>query len=435
MGNPEERSITLYDPLDPERSWMLTGSAEDEGILGAIVNSSGMYEVRLVKALAARMPNDGVVLDVGANIGAITLPLAARCPAGIVHAFEPVASTRRFLERNTASMSNVKIHALGFGDVNRSQAIHINARHPGGAHTRGDAEDGDDTETIEMTTLDAWVNANAVDRIDLIKLDVEGDEIAFLAGADQTLRRFRPTIAVECNPVTLWRYAGVGPSVLIERLAAVYGEVGWIEEDGTALRLTGIEQALSELTHHVLIDLMCGTSFPQEQALRPKTEPRLPPASSFFKRWFGGSRRRAKPVSPLETQVEVPASPAFTFIHTPSYRAKFVIDGLRASPGSRLSLPVEMHNTSRFWFWSHWPHPVTASYRWKRDGRVVVRDGLRTLLHEPIAPGSRTLIHLDVAVPDAPGEYELVFSLVQEGYAWFDHLRAELGIVLPVSVR
>jgi hypothetical protein len=50
MEKPIERSLTLYDPLEPDRTWLLTGSAEDEGILGALEKSAGMFEVRLVKA-------------------------------------------------------------------------------------------------------------------------------------------------------------------------------------------------------------------------------------------------------------------------------------------------------------------------------------------------------------------------------------------------
>jgi FkbM family methyltransferase len=439
MGKSAERSLILYDPLEPGRTWLLTGSADDEGILGALEKSSGMFEVRLVKALSSLLPDDGVVLDVGANIGPITLPLAARCPSGVVHAFEPVASTRRFLERNTSVVPNVKVHGIGLGDFNGSRTIHVHPRHPGGAHTGGEAEEGENTERIEIMTLDAWAAANNIERIDMIKVDIEGDELAFLAGAAQTLRRFRPVLAVECNPVPLWRFAGVGPSVLIERLAAVYGGVGWIEEDGTIRRLAGTEQALFELTHHALIDLICGAPFAAEPT--PLTMPqadaakKVPPRPHFFKRWLrGGIRTLAQPLS-KGPEVKPAPPPEFTFVHSPSYRATFEINKLYIAPGSCLRLPVRLHNTSSFWYWSHWPNPVTASYRWRRSGRVVVKDGMRTLLHDAIAPGAQAIINLAVAVPDEPGEYELVFSLVQEGYAWFEQLRSELGIVLPASVR
>jgi FkbM family methyltransferase len=397
-----------------------------------------MFEVRLVKALSTLLPADAVVLDIGANIGPITLPLAARCPSGIIHAFEPVAATRRFLERNTAAAPNVRIHGIGLADTNGTRTIHVRPRHPGGAHTGGAAQEGEISETIEIRTLDAWAAANNIERIDMIKLDIEGDELAFLAGAAQTLGRFRPVLAVECNPVTLWRFAGAGPSVLIDRLAAIYGEVGWIEEDGTIRRLAGTEQALRELSHHALIDLICGAHFAEKPAAlaMPRAETTKQPLHRprfFLRRLRSGVSALIK-ASGRKSDGQPPA-PEFTFVHSPSYRAAFEIDRLDASSGSCLHLPVRLHNTSSFWYWSHWPNPVTATYRWRRGGRVVVQDGMRTLIDDAVAPGAQVRINLAVAVPGEPGEYELIFSLVQEGYAWFDQLRPELGIVLPVVVR
>ena len=443
----EERTVTLYDPLDPGRTWLLTGSAADEGILGALDKSEGMFEVRLVRALSPLIPNDAVVLDVGANIGAITLPLAARCPSGIVHAFEPAAATRRFLERNTSAAPNIKVHSVGLGDFCGQRAIHVPHRHPGGAHTGGAAEEGETSETIEIMTLDAWVAANKIERIDMIKLDIEGDELAALAGADQTLKRFRPVLAVECNPVTLWTFAGAGPAALIKRLGAFYGDVGWVEEDGRIRRLAGPDQALSELTHHVFIDLVCGAPFTAQP--EPYLKPLVPPAKKsllhpfFLSRWKRGLMRRLAralaeelmELGPPPPRKQPPPDPPFTFVHSPSYRAVFELNRLHVPAGSFLYLPVRLHNTSGFYYWSLWPHPVTATYRWKRDGRVVVKDGMRTLLNNPIAPGDQAAINLAVAVPDEPGDYELVFCLVQEGYAWFDQLRPELGVTLPAVVH
>lgn len=404
--SPRERTVILRDPIDPGLAWPLTGSADDEGILGALEKSGWMFEVRLVKTLSSLLRPDSVVLDVGANIGPITLPLAARCPLGVIHAFEPVTSTRSFLERNTAGIPNVKVHPVGLGASTGPRTIHVNPRHPGGAHTGGEAGEGEVSETVEVMTLDDWVEANRIERINMIKLDIEGDELAFLAGASRSLRRFRPVLAVECNPVALWRFAGVGPEALIDRLTGLYGDIGWVEEDGTIQRLTGIDQALFELSHHALIDLICGAPFPE--ALR------------------SAESQDGEPFSRI---------PECAFVHSPSYRASFERQSLQASPGSSLRLPVRLHNTSRFWFGSRGPNPVNAAYRWRRGGRVVVSDGVRTPLPEPIAPGGAATIDLAVEVPATPGEYELVFSLVQEGYAWFDQLRPELGVVLPVLVR
>jgi FkbM family methyltransferase len=444
---PAEITVTLYDPIDQQHSWPLIGSSEDEGILGALEKSEGMYEVRLVKALSRLLGQDGVVLDIGANIGTLTLPLSARCPSGVVYAFEPVSLNRRFLERNTSSIPNIRVCHFGLGSSNGQRTIHIDPHHPGGAHTGGNAEEEEFSEMIEIVTLDSWVSANKIDRIDMIKLDIEGGELDFLDGAAETLKKFKPVLAVECNPIPLWRFAHAGPSALIERLVSFYNDVGWIDEDGTIRRLESTDQALSKIAQNALIDLICGAPFSAE-ASQPsgparETKEKPTPRKPFFRRWaHRGIRAIAKAlvdefeaISRDPSQKKPAPNPEFTYIHSPAYKAVFDVNRLQVTPGSFFRLPVRFRNTSRFWYWSHWPNPVTATYRWRRGKEIVVKDGIRTLLHDPIAPGTQATISLSVVAPEEPGDYELAFCLVQEGYAWFDQLKPELGVSLPVAVR
>jgi len=64
--------------------------------------------------------------------------------------------------------------------------------------------------------------------------------------------------------------------------------------------------------------------------------------------------------------------------------------------------------------------PVYLSYHWFKDGQVVVWDGLKTLLWIDVVPGSGgILLSSDLLVPSVPGNYTLVWDLVQEGVTWF----------------
>jgi hypothetical protein len=65
-----------------------------------------------------------------------------------------------------------------------------------------------------MQTVDAIVSAQQLERVDLIKIDVEGHELQALAGAVETLRRFRPRILIEVFEETLRRQGASVEDVL-----------------------------------------------------------------------------------------------------------------------------------------------------------------------------------------------------------------------------
>jgi len=57
-------------------------------------------------------------------------------------------------------------------------------------------------QRIPITTLDIWMNAHQIDRVDLIKIDIEGAELPCLKGGERTLRQFRPVLIVEIQDTT-----------------------------------------------------------------------------------------------------------------------------------------------------------------------------------------------------------------------------------------
>jgi hypothetical protein len=59
---------------------------------------------------------------------------------------------------------------------------------------------------VEVVTLDTFCDAQRLPRVDLIKIDVEGSEVALLRGAERTIQRFRPVLMIEVNPSTLQNF-------------------------------------------------------------------------------------------------------------------------------------------------------------------------------------------------------------------------------------
>jgi FkbM family methyltransferase len=153
-----------------------------------------------------------VVFDVGANIGFYTTLFADLVgPAGHVHSFEPDPLSFGILRRRTARHANVVVNQAAVGDHSGSITLFCNRSNR--ADNRVHASLGKETaEAVEvsLTTLDAYCEAHGIDRIDAVKMDIQGAEVAALRGFRQTLARTRPQwLMIEFSPEHL-RAAGSG---------------------------------------------------------------------------------------------------------------------------------------------------------------------------------------------------------------------------------
>ena len=159
-------------------------------------------------------PGD-VVLDVGANIGYFSLLFAKWLRGkGKVHAFEPFPNTvqrlKRNLELNPKLRSLVCLHEVAISDFVGTMSMFA----PDNGNSGCNYLNPDGQGEIAVTTLDAMVRQGHFSRIDLIKVDVEGSEVALLKGAQSTFDHFRPVVMIEINPSTLARFRQTAADVV-----------------------------------------------------------------------------------------------------------------------------------------------------------------------------------------------------------------------------
>lgn len=90
----------------------------------------------------------------------------------------------------------------------------------------------------------------------------------------------------------------------------------------------------------------------------------------------------------------------------------------------RFTCEVEITNASDLSLFSYTPYPIHISYHWlnEEDGKIIVFDGERSKLLEPLGPHSRGTFGLTVIGPQASGKYILRITLVQEQLFWFDEV-------------
>ena len=157
------------------------------------------YEREETALMADLLPPGGTMIDVGANIGLHCVKLAKRVEDIKILAFEPVKDTLKFLRLNLAKngvADHVEIHHVALSDHDGDLRMTATLQITNFVVSDQMAASDDATEIVPSRRLDDVLNGK-VDRVDLIKCDVEGSELAVVRGASATLKRWRPPLFIE----------------------------------------------------------------------------------------------------------------------------------------------------------------------------------------------------------------------------------------------
>lgn len=171
----------------------------------------GSYEPRLQKFISKNITPGMVCIDVGANIGAVSLHLALQTSkTGMVYAFEPLPSNARRLREHTRKNeldSCLKICDSALSDKNSELELLVALpSHPNqGMASLVEYTHGDLIErvTVKSETLDSFCASNQISRLDFIKVDIQGAEPLFLEGARKTLQTLKPKLIMEVAPSSM----------------------------------------------------------------------------------------------------------------------------------------------------------------------------------------------------------------------------------------
>jgi hypothetical protein len=107
---------------------------------------------------------------------------------------------------------------------------------------------------------------------------------------------------------------------------------------------------------------------------------------------------------------------------------------LELHPDQEITLPVQIQNPGSETWIGLGKYPVTVSYKWFDESRMLPIEGERTVFPDPIGPGATSGVDVRVVAPPKPGRYALRISLVQEGIAWF-MMKSNMYLELPVTVN
>lgn len=161
---------------------------------------TGVYEKETNWVLEKHIQAGDVVLEAGANSGTETL-LISRLVGndGTVHAFEPVPHVASKLQRNLElnAIENVAVNRLALGESMKEITFFILPEtHPNQGMGSKVVQNAAGTEiNVQQVTLDSL----NLDRLDFLKMDVQGAERDILKGARETIRELRPKIFLEAG--------------------------------------------------------------------------------------------------------------------------------------------------------------------------------------------------------------------------------------------
>lgn len=157
----------------------------------------GMFNQIFVKKIYDSYPGfarvgkqNGIIFDVGANIGMFTLLVARQNPDCRVYSFEPNPDVYMRLTKNIEvnGLENVKPYRLGFSDKEAVAGIDDRESTVLGTIRFGDAGG---LKRVELSTIDLFMKREGIKRIDLLKLDIEGFEYLALKGLEKNIRGVR----------------------------------------------------------------------------------------------------------------------------------------------------------------------------------------------------------------------------------------------------
>lgn len=179
-----------------------------------IVYFQGAYELDELELARDVVKGRGqvVALDVGANVGHHTLFLASFCQH--VHAFEPYDGVGRCIDEKIARnrLKNVTVHRVGLGEADEELQYYA----PQGANVgtgtflaTHEADNNRPYGVLRIVHSDTYLQALALPRIDLIKIDVEGFELSVLRGLAGTLQQHRPVVMLELSDAARASFADV----------------------------------------------------------------------------------------------------------------------------------------------------------------------------------------------------------------------------------
>lgn len=227
MASPEYRSnfgSAAQRVIDMGHAKVVVDAGEPE--FGRHIAAHGSWELHIMEIIKQHLKPGDTFVDIGANVGVMAFTAAAMVgSSGRVLAFEPHPDNiRQFLAGVSINgFQNVTLHGFALSDAQSIFSLFGTSN--GYLMPEGQT-------VFQTVSLRGDPILAREERIDMIKIDIEGHEPQALAGIDETLRKHRPIVLGEFNPRCLKDHIGCPPAQFAEQLFGLTDKIEAIEHDG-----------------------------------------------------------------------------------------------------------------------------------------------------------------------------------------------------------
>jgi FkbM family methyltransferase len=170
--------------------------------LPIVFTRNQQYDLQTGQVIQKVCNSNSNTIDVGTHEGSILDLLIQQSPQGFHYGFEPIPVLHETLTAKYAGNDRVKLFALALADTSGKTSFNYvlsNPSYSGIKKRKYDRKKETDTIiTVDMNLLDEVI-LPLNQKIDFIKIDVEGGEMAVLKGATELMKRDRPVIVFECG--------------------------------------------------------------------------------------------------------------------------------------------------------------------------------------------------------------------------------------------
>jgi len=203
-----------------------------------------LTEQEELTALQALVKPGMVIADIGANVGFYTIKMASKVGvSGRIFAFEPDAFSFGLLQYRirSAGAKNIEAHQLAIGDKTGPAVLYSSTYNRADNRlSKSHRESNVEANEVQVCALDEFMSSRRVQRLDGLKIDVQGAEEQVLRGAQVILERGLRWIWIEFSPDHLCG-AGTDPERFLKRLSDLGMDIFEISGNGQLQAVPGFE--------------------------------------------------------------------------------------------------------------------------------------------------------------------------------------------------
>lgn len=208
----------------------------------------GEYELEISKLVLKIIKPGDICFDVGANYGWYASMFAKHAgTSGQVHAFEPLPDLYERLQANMAlakTNGNVFLNQMALGNETKAVTIYTFPELTTGHNSLSPmGQENHVAVDVPMATMNSYLADNKIERVDFLKIDIEGAELLFLEGAEALFKLERPPVLLAEMALNTSKGFGYVPNDLIVKIRS-YADYKFFvisEWDGTLTEIDSFD--------------------------------------------------------------------------------------------------------------------------------------------------------------------------------------------------